>query len=159
MPLCYLSSMRAGTTKLDGWKITPVNFMLCTFGYLGSKCSGSDDVKPEKIAILNKTKHLHLALEVDKRNKMYNYFGKILFCESFRNGNSSAEPTVSAQPGGLRSRNRWEELICRVFWRRFVEYWQAQQLDTLRERWWKFVQEWYCSGLLSWWCWRFRIVL
>ena len=40
--------MRAGTTKLDGWKITPVNFMLCTFGYLGSKYSGSNDVKPEK---------------------------------------------------------------------------------------------------------------
>ena len=106
MPPCYLSSMRAGTTKLDGWKITPVNFILCTFGYLGSKCSGSNDVKHEKIAILNKMNHLHLALEVDRSKKMHNYFEKILCCESFRNGNSSAEPTVSAQPGGLRSRNR-----------------------------------------------------
>ena len=75
MPLCYLSSMRAGTTKLDGWKITPVNFMLCTFGYLGSKCSGSNDDKHEKIAILNKMKHLHLTLEVNRSKKMHNYFG------------------------------------------------------------------------------------
>ena len=60
----------------------------------------------KKIAILDKMNDLHLALEVEKSNKMYNYFWKILFCESFRNGNPSAEPTVSAQPGGLRSRNR-----------------------------------------------------
>ena len=75
--------MRAGTTKLDGWKITPVNFMLCTFGYLGSKCSGSNDVKPEKIAILNKMKHLHLALEVDKSNKCTIIWGKSSFVNHF----------------------------------------------------------------------------
>ena len=61
--------------------------------------------------------------EVDRSNKMNNYFEKILFSESFRNGNSSAEPTVSAQPGGLRSRNRWRELICQVFWRRVIGHW------------------------------------
>ena len=115
------------------WELEPRNFFvgrsrqwtLCCalLVTLGQNIPGQMTSNLKKIAILNKMKHLHLALEVDRSNKMYNYFGKILFCESFRNGNSSAEPTVSAQPGGLRSRNRWEELICRVFWRRFVGHW------------------------------------
>ena len=59
---------------------------------LGQNVPGQTTTNLKKIAIPDKMKNLHLALEVDKSNKMYNYFWKILFCESFRSGTPALNP-------------------------------------------------------------------
>ena len=138
------------------WELEPRNLMVgrsrqwtlcCAFLVtFGQNVPGQMTSNLKKIAILDKMNDLQLFLE-----------NPLLWIISERKSQRWTHCFSTAR--GTEKQKQMRRVICRVFWRKFVGHWQAQQPDTLRERWWKFVREWYCSGLWSSWFGRFSTVL